>query len=146
MNPKTIYTTVSRYVAKPGYSFKFLGASEPCQSCSIMKVCLGRLEEDELYSITKVGKNRIECSLIGEDAVVVQVKPSTRILAVSNRSAVAGTTLRVHARDGVPCGDQCLCLPDSVRLDRKYVVRRVVKKAFDCPFGSSLSLVEVEPV
>jgi uncharacterized protein (UPF0179 family) len=146
LSSQPIYTTVSRYVAKLGYSFKFLGASEPCQSCSMLKVCLGRLEEDELYSIIKVGKNRLECSLIGEDAVVVQVKSSSRVLAVSNRSAVVGTTLRVQAREGVPCGDQCLCLPDSVKLKRKYVVRRIVKKAFDCPLASSRSLVEVEPV
>ncbi|MFQ6135037.1 MAG: UPF0179 family protein, partial [Nitrososphaerales archaeon] len=83
MNSKTIYTTVSRYVAKPGYSFKFLGAAETCRSCSSMKVCLGRLEEGELYSVIEVGKNRLECPLIGEEAVVVQVKPSPRVLAVS---------------------------------------------------------------
>ncbi len=140
-----IYTTVSRYVAKPGYSFKFLGESESCQGCAVKKVCLGRLEEGELYTVAEVGKNRLECPLIGEDAVVVQVKPAPRMLGVSSRSAVIGTTLSIRPQDGVPCNDACLCLPDSVQLGRKYVVRRVVKKTFDCPFGSSRVLVEVEP-
>lgn len=145
MTSKSIYTLVSRYVATPDYSFEFLGSVEICTSCTNRKICLGRLEEGEIYSVIKVGKNRLECPLIGEDAVVVQVKSSPRVLAVSSRSAVEGTTLRVQASAGAPCGDGCLCLPSYVRVGRKYVVRKIVKKAFDCPFGPR-SLVEVEPV
>ncbi len=145
MTPNRIYTTVSSYVAKPGYSFTFQGVAEICRSCSTVKVCLSRFEEGEMYTVVEVGKNRLECKLLEEDAIVVQVKPSLRVLALSSKSAVVGTTLRVQPDSGRSCGDSCLCFPSYVKAGRKYVVRRIVQKTFDCPLGSSRSLVEVEP-
>ncbi len=111
-----------------------------------MKVCLGRLEIGELYSITKVSKNKMECLLIDEDSIVVEVNVSPRLLAVSARSAVVGTTIRVRPLERVRCSTLCLCLPNHVKAGRKYVVLRIIRKTFDCPLGSSRSLVEVEPV
>jgi uncharacterized protein (UPF0179 family) len=141
-----IYTTVSKYVAKKGYSFKFLGAADECKTCPIMKVCLGKLEENELYSISEVGRRRLDCPLIGEDAVVVLIKKASRLLGVSSKSAIIGTTLRVPKGRDMKCNDRCLCYPDYINEDKKYVVLRVVKKTFDCPYESSRSLVEVQPV
>jgi uncharacterized protein (UPF0179 family) len=113
--------------------------------CQHRKVCLGKLQEGEFYSIIKVGKNKLDCPLIEGKAVVVQVKPSPRLLAVSRGSAVEGMTITVNANNGLPCGEKCLCLPRNVKAGQRYVVTRVVKKTFDCPYGSSRSLVEVAP-
>ena len=146
MTSKTIYTTVSRYVANVGYSFKFLGVGNTCRSCPELKACLGRLEEDEMYSIINVKNNWLNCPLLGEESVVVQVKPSPRVLAVKNKSAVIGMILRIKSRECVPCEVTCLLLPDHVKVDKKYIVQKVLKKTFECPFEPSLSLVEVEPV
>ena len=145
MNSKLIYTTLNESVAKPGFTFQFLGEAETCRSCSSLKACLGRLEIEEYYSVTDVRKNKIECKLLEERAVVVQVKPQPRNLAVNSSSAVAGTTILVGGADGVPCRDNCLCLPSNVRVGKYYVVKRLIKKTCDCPVYASRSLVEVEP-
>ena len=146
MISKPIYTTLSEYVAKPGYTFQFLGEAKLCRSCPKLKVCLGRLEVNEIYFVTEVRKNKFICPLIEESAVVVQVKPSLRKLVVSSGSAVIGTSVRVKGVDGVPCSNNCLCFPNYIKEGKQYIVRRVIKKTYDCPFYSSRSLVEVEPV
>ena len=145
MNSKLIYTILNESLAKPGFTFQFLGEAETCRSCSSRKACLGRLEIEEFYSVTDVRKNKIECKLLEERAVVVQVKPQPRNLAVSSISAVVGTTISVQGVDGIPCRDNCLCLPNNVKIDKHYIVKRVIKKTCDCPVYASRSLVEVEP-
>ncbi len=145
MISKPIYTTLNECVAKPGFTFQFLGEDKTCRSCSSLKACLGRLEIGEFYSVTDVRKNRLECKLLDERAIVVQVKPQLRDLAVSNSSAVVGTKIIVREADGIPCRDNCLCLPNNVKTGKYYVVKRLIKKTCDCPVYSSRSLVEVEP-
>lgn len=145
MNQKTIFTTVSTYVARVGYSFKFLGASEECSICRIFKACLGRMEENSIYTIVSIGKNNLECKLIGEKAIVVKIKPALRIFGVSNKSAIIGTRFKIKEKESDRCCESCVCIPSSSDLEKKFVVRRVVKKNFSCALGSSRSLVEVEP-
>lgn len=145
MISKPIYTILSKCVAKPGYTFQFLGVNKICEACSTFKVCLGRLEENELYSIIKVNEKKIYCKLLEEKAIVVQVKLSSRKLAVNTGSAVVGTSIKIQKVDGLPCCDNCLCLPDYVKIGKQYVVKKVVKKTYDCPFYASRALVEVEP-
>jgi uncharacterized protein (UPF0179 family) len=145
MTYKSIYTTLNESLAKPGYAFQFLGEAETCRSCPSLKPCLGRLEIEEFYFVTNVRKNKLECKLLEERAVVVQVKPQPRNLAVSSISAVVGTTISVQGVDGIPCRDNCLCLPNNVKIDKHYIVKRVIKKTCDCPVYASRSLVEVEP-
>ncbi len=142
---QSIYTLINPSVAKVGYSFEFLGVAEPCTHCRNRKVCLGKLKEGEFYSVTEVGKNKLDCPLIEGKAVVVQVKPSLRLLGVSRGSAVEGMTVTANASDGLPCGAECLCLPGYVKAGQRYLVQRIVKKSFDCPYSSSRSLVEVTP-
>ncbi|HEY4699804.1 MAG TPA: UPF0179 family protein [Nitrososphaerales archaeon] len=144
MNPK-IYSTVSRYVARNGYSFKFLGSNDICKSCKTMKTCLGRLEDGEQYSVISVGKNRVKCILLEEESVVVQLQLSNRILAVNNKSAVIGTIVKLNEGGGEACGAECKCFPTNVKPNRKYMIKRIIQKVFDCPLGSR-SIVEVEPV
>jgi uncharacterized protein (UPF0179 family) len=141
----TIYTLLSPSVARLGYSFEFLGESEPCGACRHRKSCIGKLENGEVYSVIKVGKNRLECPLIGQQAAVAQIRLAPRLLAVSSRSAVEGMNITVQADDGLPCGEECLCLPAHVKIGKRYIVERIVKKTFECPYGSSRSLVEVSP-
>lgn len=145
MISKLIYTTINECLAKPEYTFQFLGESETCKTCSSLKACLGRLEIEEFYSVTKVRKNKLECKLLEERAVVVQVKPQPRRLAVRSSSAVVGTKISVHETDGVPCMNNCLCLPNNVKTGKYYVVKKLIKKTCECPVYSSRSLVEVEP-
>lgn len=145
MIAKPIYTTLNECLAKPGFTFQFLGEAETCRYCPSLKPCLGRLEKEEFYSVTEVRKNKLECKLLEERVVVVQVKPQPRNLAVSSSSAVVGTKIRVRGADGIPCRDNCLCLPSSVRIGKYYVVKRVIKKTYGCPVYASRSLVEVEP-
>ena len=146
MSSKQIYTTLSECLAKPGFTFQFLGEDEMCTACSSRKACLGRLEIDEFYSVTDVMKNKLECKLIDDNAVVVKVAPQLRNLAVSNSSAVIGTKISVRETDGIPCSENCLCLPINVKTGKYYVVKRLIKKTCDCPVYSSRSLVEVSPL
>ena len=146
MISKPIYTTLYESLAKPGFSFQFLGEDEICRPCSSVKACLGRLEQGEFYSVTEVMNNKLECKLLEERAVVVQVKPQLRDLAVSNSSVVVGTKISVREADGIPCRENCLCLPNNIKTGKYYVVKRLIKKTCDCPVYSSRSLVEVEPV
>ena len=145
MITKPIYTLLSKYVTKLGYNFEFLGINKICESCDILKVCLGRLEENELYTVIKVTNKTIDCKLLEEKAIVVQVKLSARKLAVSTGSAVVGTSIKIQKIDGLPCGDNCLCLPNYVMNEKQYVVTKVIKKNHYCPFYVSRALVEVEP-
>lgn len=145
MITKPIFTLLSKQVAKPGYTFQYLGENEICKSCPTFKVCLGRLEENELYSVIKVKKKKIDCKLIEEKAIVVQIKSSIRKLAVNTGSAVIGTSIKIQNVNGLPCCDNCLCQPDYVKVGKRYTVKKVVKKTYDCPFYASRALVEVEP-
>ena len=145
MISKPIYTIINERLAKLGFTFQFLGEAETCRSCPSLKACLGRLEIDEYYTITNVMTNKLECKLCEERAVVVQVKPLPRDLAVNSSSAVVGTTIRIRESNGVPCRDNCLCLPDNIKTGKYYIVKKLIKKTCDCPIYSSRSLVEVEP-
>jgi len=103
------------------------------------------LEDGEQYSVIFVGKNRVKCILLEEESVVVQLQLSNRILAVNNKSAVIGTIVKINEAGGGACGAECKCFPTNVKPNRKYMIKRIIQKVFDCPLGSR-SIVEVEPV
>lgn len=141
-----MYTLVSKYVAEIGYSFKYLGASEECISCTHFKPCLGKLKPNVSYTIVSIGNKNLYCKLINEKAVVVMIKPALITLGVNNKSAVVGTTFRIQEKELKPCSNSCICIPYQLDEDRKYLVKRVIKKNFSCPLGSYRALIEAEQI
>jgi uncharacterized protein (UPF0179 family) len=103
------------------------------------------MEKNETYTIVSVGKNNLECNLIGEKGVVVRIKPALRVFGVSSKSAVVGMTFKIQEKESDRCCESCVCIPDISDLEKKFVVKKVVKKNFSCALGASRSLVEVEP-
>ncbi len=136
-------TLVSESVAKPGYSFYYLGEMDACADCKLKNVCLS-LDRGSLYRVKEVRKMRHECPETESTVIVVEAEKIPFPAAMSKKSAIDGMVITFKETDcgKTDCANWFMCHPPAGIDGDKFTVTEVGNDV-DCPAGEKIVLVKL---
>ncbi len=136
-------TLLSRYQAKPGFTFVYQGATPPCRPCPFRNACL-TLEPGHRYRVDRVRSVEHPCALQEVPAPVVEVSPIARTLVVDTPGAVENATVEVerYPCNRMDCPNWEVCAGPALDGRSRYRVLRVEEGRATCLIGRTLKRVE----
>ncbi len=136
-------TLLSRYQAKPGFTFVYQGAAPPCRPCPFRNACL-TLETGHRYRVDRVRPVEHPCALQEVPAAVVEVSMVSRSLVVEAPAAVENATVETgrYACDRMDCPNWDICAGPGLDGRSRYRVVRVEEERATCLIGRTLKRVE----
>ena len=144
---KTRVTVVGSVYAKPGSQFVYLGRSDPCESCSIARVC-HNLESGRRYEVVAIRAASHPCPVHHGGAVTVDVIIAPVEMRLSPEFAKKNTTIIANFPE---CDEACdsfaACHPSGVVEGQKYIITEVLEDVpVGCRMGPSPVLVRIVPL
>ena len=130
-------------MAKSGYSFLYEGAALKCKGCLYIKVCHEGLVAGRTYKTINVREKTVDCKLLCDKAILVEVNLSEVDAVVNPKNAIEGAQIIFESQ---PCGEiECErfkdCVPDGLPIGESCKVIRIHAN-FLCPIRK-VELVKV---
>ena len=141
-----VVTLVTEALAEKGTKFR-VRVNAKCLTCSLRKVCIGRVRQGFEYRVVEVRSKRHKCPLTGSDMVVVVVEPEPLKVFLNTPSISEGliTSFNPPRCAETRCPYREFCIDSPLKDGEKIRVMRVVRRV-TCPQGLRLFLVEALPL
>ena len=127
-------------LAKKGYSFKFLGITEECESCDMVRIC-SSLTPGVSYEVLEVREVEHNCPIQGRVKVVF-VREAPIYLSMEKRVALEGAIMEFESIGCSDCKNSEFCSPEEVKGRVKIRVEEVIRP-IKCPKSIELVLAKV---
>lgn len=144
---KTRVTIVGSVYARPGTQFVYMGKADPCESCSIARVC-HNLETGRRYEVVAIRAASHSCPVHHSGAVTVDVSEAPIEIRLSPEFAKKNTTISLHfPLCDEACDSFAACHPQGVIEGQKYIITEVLEDGpVPCRTGPSPVLVRIVPL
>lgn len=138
-NRRPIITLVGQRQARRGFSFLNEGSLKECESCSLLKVCVAKLEAGRVYVVVDVRDKIFPCPIHEEGVQVVEVVEPNIEANIEHRIAFPCgiITFQPQTCKESSCRYYGSCIPQGVKAGDKCKVVEV-KEQVVCPLNLRL--------
>lgn len=146
-NKRPIITLVGQRQARRGFSFLNEGSLKECESCSLIKVCVAKLEAGRIYVVADVRDKIFPCPIHEEGVQVVEVVEPNVEANIERRIAFPCgiITFQPQMCKEASCRDYGRCVPQGVKAGDKCKIVEV-KARVVCPLNLQLVLAVLQRV
>ena len=139
-----VITLIGEHQARKGDMFVYRGPLTECRDCKLKAVCFN-LDAGGLYKIKNVRDVQHDCRIHEEGVRVVEVEKVKQQGALSQRSAMEGSTITFEEVrcNTLGCINYRVCHPMGVEKNMKFRVAKI-NKEIACPEGNRLVAVTLE--
>lgn len=136
-------TLVDHKKAKAGYEFISYGAPEECNSCALLKVCIGNLETCRRYHVVALREKEHECPVFGQ-VKVVEVEESSVLSSLDTSKTYLGSKITYEPQKcgEIFCSNARFCAPEGLKKGDTCRIEEVLGK-LECEKGFKLQLVRL---
>ena len=141
-----VVTFIGKNLAKRGYRFQHMGASEECKTCKIYQVCIQPLEVGRIYEVVDVLDNEFTCPVLKDLVKVVRVKETAKEVGIQANKTFSGATLSFQPQEcpnQISCEFRKFCVPAGLKEGDKLIISKIIRKRVPCSEGKEISLVLV---
>ncbi len=141
-NRRKIITLVGQKQARKGFTFLNEGSLKECETCSLLKVCVAKLESGRIYVVTEVREKIFPCPIHEEGVQVVEVIEPDIEAVIEHRVAFPCSTITFQPQpcQEASCPQYGSCVPAGIKAGDKCKIVEV-KEPVVCPLH--LRLVSV---